>query len=235
MASSVQASSRTMSGPVDHQTSIRRGRSKPEGSAPGADYPSALVRALVVPAAFFATNWAAVLLLVTIVGAVPALAAATRTVTDLGTYSDRAFRETLRTGMQLVRRDWIASIALWAFLGLLTGNMLLLSNVAEGGTRVFLAGVLVPAAWVAVALLSAYVAASAALHSKESRKEVAVAALVLVIRRPFRALMAPAVVILLAPVWLLAPLTIAIGLSLPPFVLGRLWGPVPELPPSQPS
>src|SRR5699024_11572626 len=46
----------------------------------------------------------------------------------------------------------------------------------------------------------------------------------LVVRRPAAALAAPALVALLSPLWLLAPLTIACGFSIPPWVLGRLWG-----------
>ena len=43
-------------------------------------------------------------------------------------------------------------------------------------------------------------------------------------RVPVAALAAPALVVLLSPVWLLAPLTIACGFSVPPWILGRLWG-----------
>ena len=49
-------------------------------------------------------------------------------------------------------------------------------------------------------------------------------ALALVGRRPLAALMAPALIALLSPLWLLAPLTIACGFSVPPWVVGRLWG-----------
>ena len=52
-------------------------------------------------------------------------------------------------------------------------------------------------------------------------------ALRLVRARPVAALAAPPLIALLSPLWLLAPLTIAIGLSVPPWVVGRLWSSAP--------
>ncbi|APX33212.1 hypothetical protein BH708_11370 [Brachybacterium sp. P6-10-X1] len=55
------------------------------------------------------------------------------------------------------------------------------------------------------------------------RRDVVRAAIALVLRRPGRWLPAPAMIVALAPLWLLAPLTIAVGVSLPPHVLARFW------------
>lgn len=191
---------------------------------PGAEYPSALVRFLTVPAAFFASNWAAMVLLVTVVGAVPALVASTRTTGNLSEYADRAFRETLRSGLRLLRRDGLLSLLLWGLLALAVGNVLILTRFAEGGTRVFLVGIALPPTWAVVSLLSAYVVAAARSPLDASRSQVARSALALVTGRPVRALLVPAVIAALTPLWLLAPLTIAIGFSVPPHFVHRFWG-----------
>jgi len=190
----------------------------------GAQYPSRLVRALSIPAAFFAANWAALLLALTVVGTVPALIAATRTTVDLHLHADRAFRETLRHGARLLRRDWVLSVALWAMLAVGVGNALILTDLAAGGTRVLLAGMALPPTWLAVAFFSAYVVVGARAEPTAALGTVARAALMLLLTRPLRALAVPAVIVAVSPLWLLAPLTIAIGLSLPPFLVAKVWG-----------
>lgn len=222
MASSAPASSESVMNRLAPAPSA--GAERPVRAQVGAQYPSALVRALTTPAAFFATNWAAILAILTVVGLGPALVAATRTTTDLRSHADRAFRETLRASAVLVRRDWVLSFALWALLLLIAGNALILTDLAAGGTRVFLVGISLPPTWLAVSYLSAYVVAAAASDLGTSRGAVSRRALTLVMSRPLRALLAPVVIIGVAPLWLLAPLTIAIGFSLPPFFVARFWG-----------
>lgn len=200
------------------------GTERPARGRIGAQYPSALVRALTVPAAFFATNWAAMLAILTVIGFGPALVAATRTTTDLRSHADRAFRETLRASAALLRRDWVLSLALWALLLLIAWNALILTDLATGGTRVFLVGISLPPTWLAVSALSAYVVVAASSDLTAPRSEVARRALTLVMMRPVRTLLAPVVIIGVVPLWLLAPLTIAIGFSLPPFFVARFWG-----------
>lgn len=202
------------------------GAEQPVRARIGAQYPSVIVRALTTPAAFFATNWAAILLILTVIGTVPALVAATRTTMDLRCHADRAFRETLRVSAVLLRRDWALSLALWALLLLIAANALILTDLATGGTRVFLVGISLPPTWLAVSALSAYVVTAASKDPTAPRGEVAGTALTLMMRRPVRALLAPATIITVVPLWVLAPLTIAFGFSLPPFLVARFWGPV---------
>lgn len=202
------------------------GAERPVRARIGAQYPSAIVRALTIPAAFFATNWAAILLILTVIGLGPALVAATRTTMDLRSHADRAFRETLCASVVLLRRDWALSLALWALLLLIAGNALILTDLATGGTRVFLVAISLPPTWLAVSALSAYVVTAAFKDLTAPRGEVAGAALTLIMHRPVRALLAPAAILAVSPLWLLAPLTIAIGFSLPPFLVARFWGPV---------
>lgn len=80
-----------------------------------------------------------------------------------------------------------------------------------------------PPSWLALSGLSAYVVVAAASELTAPRREVARRALALVMTRPVRALLAPVVIIGVVPLWLLAPLTIAIGFSLPPFLVARFW------------
>lgn len=191
----------------------------------GGQYPSAIVRALTIPSAFIAANWAALLLAITVVGTVPALVAATRTTTDLHAHADRGFRETLRAGVVLLRRDGPVSLVLWGMLALLVGNSLILAELASGSTRVFLAGLALPPTWLVVSFLSAYVLVASETALDAPRGTVAGAALRLMMHRPLRALLIPLAVVAVSPLWMLAPLTIAIGFSLPPFLVARAWGP----------
>lgn len=202
----------------------RAGAERAARGAIGDEYPSRIVRALTVPAAFVATNWAAILLAITVVGTIPALTSATRTTTDLAGHADRSFRETLRAGAALLRRDWLISLAMWAALLLLVGDAVILSGLATGSTRVFLAGLALPPAWLVASFLSAYVVVAARSAPEAPRREVAASALHLMMTRPVRALLIPLVIVAVSPLWLLAPLTIAIGFSLPPFFVAKFWG-----------
>ncbi|MGP5386715.1 hypothetical protein [Brachybacterium tyrofermentans] len=181
-----------------------------------------LVRFLTKPAAFLGANWAALLGILTVIGIVPALAGATRTTSDLEQYEDAAFTTTLGHVRRTLRRDAPMSILLLLVLGGIGANALVLPSMAPS-TRVFAVGLMLPVVWVMVALLSAYVVA-AARDQLADRPTVVLRALALVARRPLSALLTPALVVVLSPVWLLAPLTIACGFSVPPWVVGRVWG-----------
>lgn len=187
--------------------------------------PRGLVRLLVKPAAFLGANWAALLGVLSVVGIVPALAGATRVTGDLAQYEDAAFTSALRHMRRTLLRDAPASLLLLLVAGGIGGNALVLPRL-DPSLRVFAVGLLVPVLWVLIAVLSAYVVAAARDQVSE-RAEILVAALGLMRSRPLAALVAPALVALLSPLWLLAPLTIAIGLSVPPWIVGRLWGPAP--------
>src|SRR5699024_4856810 len=176
-----------------------------------------MVRFLTKPAAFFAANWAAMLGILTVIGIVPALAGATRVTGDLEQYEDEAFTSTLRHVRRTLLRDGPASLLLLLVLGGLVLNALVLPRL-QPDLRVFAVGLMLPVLWVLVSVLSAYVAV-ASRDAGAERSEVMLRALALVMRRPVAALAAPALVVLLSPVWLLAPLTIACGFSVPPWIL----------------
>lgn len=190
-----------------------------------------LIAFLRRPAVFFAANWAALLGVLSVIGIVPALAGATRATTCPDPEDDDAtFTGVLRHVRATWRRDWPLSLAVIGFVALVVGDVAILL-AADAATRVFLGGALIPVAWVVTAWLSAYVVSAA--DPTASRVEVVRTATLRCVRRPVRALLAPALVLLLSPVWLLAPLTIAIGFSLPPWVLARTWGEAPVAPESR--
>lgn len=180
------------------------------------------MRLLVKPAAFLGANWAALLGVLTVVGIVPALAGATRVTGDLARHEDAAFTSTLRHLRRTLRRDAPASL-LMLFVAVGIGANALVLPRLEPSLRVLAVGVLLPLIWAAVAALSAYVVAAARDRTAE-RTDVVIATLALLRDRPLAALAAPPLIVLLSPLWLLAPLTLAVGFSVPPWVLGRLWG-----------
>lgn len=181
-----------------------------------------LVRFLTKPAAFLGANWAALLGILTVIGIVPALAGATRTTSDLEQYEDAAFTTTLGHVRRTLRRDAPASILLLLVLGGIGTNALALPRM-EASARVFAVGLMLPVVWLMVALLSAYVVA-ASRDQRAKRTAIMLGAVALVMRRPFSALVAPGLIVVLSPLWLLAPLTIACGFSVPPWVVARVWG-----------
>ena len=180
-----------------------------------------LVRILTRPAAFLGVNWAALLAILTLVGIVPALAGATRVTGDLARHEDEAFTATLGHVRRTLRRDAPASLVLLGVAAGIGANALVLPRL-DASLRVFAVGALLPVVWMLIAALSAYVdAASRDLTS--DRRDLVHGALVLMRSRPLAVLAAPPLIALLSPLWLLAPLTIAVGFSVPPWCVGRLW------------
>lgn len=184
---------------------------------------------LATPAVFLASNWAAMFMSATVVGLVPALSGAARVTVRHEHHRDDAFRAMWRWFVATVRRDWPVSLALLALLLLTMGNLRLL-ELMDPHVRVFLVGVLVPVTWVATAIAALYVVAAARCEPTHGRGEVARVAFDLGLAHPVRALVTPALVLVLSPVVVLAPLTLACGFSLPPWIVGRVWGmrPPPE-------
>ena len=180
-----------------------------------------LVRVLTRPAAFLGVNWAALLAVLSVVGIVPALAGATRVTGDLARHEDEAFTATLGHVRRTLRRDGPASLVLLGVAAGIGANALVLPRL-DASLRVFAVGALLPVVWMLIAALSAYVdAASRDLTS--DRRDLVHGALVLMRSRPLAVLAAPPLIALLSPLWLLAPLTIAVGFSVPPWCVGRLW------------
>ncbi|PWH06271.1 hypothetical protein DEO23_04605 [Brachybacterium endophyticum] len=185
--------------------------------------PQGLLRFFVLPGALIAANAAALLGVLTVIGLVTALAAATRTTTRLGDSADTAFRSTISRIRRTLLRDAPTSALLVLTILAIGFDGLFLASL-PASSRVLVAGVLTPPTWAMIAWLSAYVRVAA---ESEEVDWLAVAreAMGLCASRPLRALLAPLAVAVLSPLWLLAPLTIACGFSLPPLLTATLWGP----------
>jgi hypothetical protein len=92
------------------------------------------------------------------------------------------------------------------------------------GMRVAVVGFLVPVVWAVCIFVAAYVAAASAQPLNASRHDVLGLTALLVTRRPVRSLLTPLLLVALAPVVLLPPLTVAVGLSLPAWFMGEWFG-----------
>lgn len=181
-----------------------------------------LLQFLRLPAAFIAANWAG-LLGVLCLGAVPAFAGNQKVMTDLDTHADDAGITVLEHIRRTWWRDLPLTLAFGAYVLLAIGTTALLALVFDAPARVFFAGLLVPVYWASGALLGSYIRAAALLPVTAARDEVTDTALALTIGHPLRALATIMIVLATTPVWVLAPLTIACGLSLPAWALNSLW------------
>jgi hypothetical protein len=192
-------------------------------STPASSRTSRLLHALRKPAAFFASDWAGLVAVATILGVVPGLAGVMRVVTDLDRYEDEPFMTPLRQLRATWRRDLPVSLLLVVVLVLGALDTYAVTQV-EVGMRVAVVGFLVPVVWAASVFVAAYVAAASAEPLDASRHDVLGLTAVLVKRRPVRSLLTPLLLVALAPVVLLPPLTVAVGLSLPGWFMGEWFG-----------
>ncbi|MFC0672685.1 hypothetical protein [Brachybacterium hainanense] len=195
------------------------------------DYrPGGWLRAFAIPGAVIASNAAALLGALSIIGLAPGLSGSARVLGSLAEHGDEAFRTVLRHLRATWLRDLPVTAGIWLVLLAVAGNILVLP-VMDPSLRTFAVGAMLPLGWVLVAFASAYVTLAA--DPEAARADLVLGAGRLLVTRPLRALLAPAAVIALSPLWLLAPLTIACGLAVPPYLLTALWGGGPS--PDQPA
>lgn len=183
-----------------------------------------LMRFLRIPAAFIGANFAGLACVLSVVGTVPGLAGNARVMSDLDEHADTSGMVVVRQVRRTLRRDLPVSLVAWLVVAAGAGTVWLMVNAFDGGTRVFFAGLLVPVYWVVGALLSAYVQAAGTLPLEAPRSAVVQRAGHLALTRRVRALLTVPLLLVLTPVWALAPLTVACGVSVPAWALGRLWG-----------
>lgn len=182
-----------------------------------------LLQLLRIPAAFIAANWAGLLGIVSLVGAVPSLAGTQKVMSSLEEHADTSGMVVVRHILRTLRRDLPATVALWVYVVLAISTTALLALVFDAPERVFFAGLGAPVYLVTGVFLTAYVRAAALLPTGASRTEVVQASIALLTRHPLRALGAALLVPATAPVWVLAPLTIACGVSLPAWAVDAVW------------
>lgn len=183
-----------------------------------------LLNFLRKPAAFIAANWVGLVILLTGVGVIPALAGNARAMSDLDEYADESGRVVLDQFRGTWRRDLPVSIGtlIMALAGIGTAWL----AVAEFGVRerVFLVSLVTPIYFVACTFVIAYIRVAAVRSLTMPREDVLLGALELMVTRPARAFLQVPLMLVLTPVWILAPFTLACGLSLPAWLAGSLWG-----------
>ena len=179
-----------------------------------------LIDRLRKPSALFSSNWAGILWLLPGVTAVPALAGVTRVATDLTRYADEGFVTVTRTVRATWRRD--LPVSLLAVVGLVMGlaNLWAIINVASD-VRVLVVGFLVPVMWAVLVFVGAYTAVAGTLSVGASRIEVLAAVAALMRSKPLACLTLPVIQVLVTPVVVFPPLTVAVGLSVPAWIIAE--------------
>lgn len=179
-----------------------------------------LIDRLRKPSALFSSNWAGILWLLPGVTAVPALAGVTRVATDLTRYADEGFVTVTRTVRATWRRD--LPVSLLAVVSLVMGlaNLWAIINVASD-VRVLVVGFLVPVMWAVLVFVGAYTAVAGTLSVDASRLEVLAAVAALMRAKPLACLTLPVIQVLVTPVVVFPPLTVAVGLSIPAWIIAE--------------
>ena len=182
-----------------------------------------LVDRLRTPSAFFSSNWAGILFLLMGATAVPALAGVTRVVTGLDRHSDAGFVTVVRTVKATWRRDLPLSLALVVVVVMGAVNIAVVTTV-DPSVRVPVVGFLVPVLWMAFTFIGAYSAVAGTQPLDASRTDVLVGVAQLVRRRPIPAVLLPVIQVLVAPILVFPPSTVAIGLSVPAWIITEWLG-----------
>lgn len=177
-----------------------------------------LIDRLRKPSALFSSNWAGILWLLPGATAVPALAGVTRVVTDLDRYADEGFVTVTRTVRATWRRDLPVSLTLVVVTVMGLANLFALIN-SESAVRVLAVGFLVPVLWAALVFLGAYTAVAGTAPLEAGRVEVLSGVADQLRRRPFATLTLPVIQVLVTPIVVFPPLTVAVGLSLPAWII----------------
>lgn len=191
-------------------------------AAAGGYRPQGLLRLFIVPGAVIAANAAALAGVLALVGLVPALAGAGMVLDRFAAHGDEAFRAAVRHQRATWRRDLPVTCGTWMLLAAVGGNVLVLPRL-PGDLRVLAVGAMLPALWALISWISAYITVAA--DARLDRTALVLATTHRMITHPVRALAAPAIVLAVSPLWLLAPFTLACGLAVPPYLLHALWRP----------
>lgn len=179
-----------------------------------------LIDRLRKPSALFSSNWAGILWLLPGVAAVPALAGVTRVATDLTRYADEGFVTVTRTVRATWRRDLPVSLLAVVSLVMGVANLWAIVNVASD-VRVLVVGFLVPVLWAVLVFLGCYTAVAGTSPVAASRVEVLAGVAALMRARPLACLTLPVIQVLVTPVVVFPPLTVAVGLSVPAWIIAE--------------
>lgn len=192
-------------------------------SAPASSRSTRLLDALRRPSAFVSSNWAGLLAVASIVGVVPGLAGVTRVVTDLDRHADEGFVVPWRQVRATLRRDLPLSLTVVVATVMALADLWAVVHVAPA-TRVMVVGFLVPVLAAVCVFTAGYAVAASTLPFDADRGEVLALCARLLRRHPVRALLTPLLMLVLLPLLVLPPVTIAVGVSLPAWVIAAWWG-----------
>ncbi|MGJ6980603.1 hypothetical protein ACSDQ9_08760 [Aestuariimicrobium soli] len=206
--------------------STSSGRRAKAGSKPARTGPtrtSQLMGFLRKPSAFFSSNWAALVAVLAVVLTIPGLAGVMRVVTSLNRHADEGWATVWRQVQQTWRRDLPISLLAWIVVLGTAANIWAAAHVGSG-TRVAVIGFITPIVWVLTVLMAAYTGAASARPLTATRTEVLQLAAMLLKQRPLRAWLTPVVLLVSSPVVFFPPLTVAVGTSVPAWLVGDWLG-----------
>lgn len=183
-----------------------------------------LLNFLRTPAAFIAANWTGLAIMLTGIGLIPALAGNARAMSDIREYGDESGRVVLNQFLRTWRREIPVSVGTWVVIAAAIGTVWMAVAVFGVKERVFLISLVAPVYYVVWTFVAAYVRAAAVEELDTPREKLLLRAVELMATQPTRAALQVPLVLLLTPVWVLAPFTLACGLSLPAWLAGCLWG-----------
>ena len=161
-----------------------------------------------------------------IVTALPAWAGAARVVSNLDEASDEPANVILSQIKHTLRRDWWLSLVALAMIGTGVVSLLITWGWFGGWLRVALILILV-ILYLAIALvLVNYTHAASTLPMEASYQQVIEQTMRRIVEYPRQSLLSALAVVLCAPLWLLAPLAVALGIVVPAWLVHRIWAPI---------
>lgn len=158
-----------------------------------------------------------------VVTALPAWAGATRVVANVDAARGEAPTIVLSQVKQTFRRDWWLSLAGVAAAVLGVVSAVTAYGYLSGVLRVAMLVVLGAVYLVIAVLFASYVRAAGTLPLPATRHQVSEQAMRRILEYPGRALVSALVMLLCAPVWLVAPLAVGFGLTLPIGLAHLVW------------
>lgn len=170
-------------------------------------------------------NLVAMVCMFGIVSALPAIAGVVRVLRDRTLERGDIVRTLLSHVRRTVGRDWPLSLALVACV--MVGAVTLASVLGwfAGGTKWGLLGLTLLVYCTLGLLLAGYAQASGTLPPDAPRRDVMELAMRRIMASPGRSLLAVLVLVCCLPLWLLAPLAVVCGITLPVWLHNRLWRP----------
>ncbi|MGA4670792.1 hypothetical protein ACPCG0_13510 [Propionibacteriaceae bacterium Y1923] len=158
-----------------------------------------------------------------VVTALPAWAGATRVVANVDAAHRQAPHIVLAQIKHTFTRDWWLSLAA-AVLGVLgTASFLSVGVYLSGTTRIVGLAVLAVVYLLGAVLLANYVRAAGTLPMPATRAQVMTETMRRIVEYPGRAVGSTLLMLLCAPLWLVAPLAIAFGIILPIGLAHLVW------------